>query len=300
MKEYFLWLAKLITLVFVIIFGVALLISTIFAASTQHIAQNLDLEDVTPRVAVVKLHGIIQDSTDVLKELYKYATNDNIDAIVLDINSPGGAVGPSQAVFSAVEKLKKIKPIVAKMDTVAASGGLYASLSASKIYCQPGTLTGSIGVIMQLPNFTNIAKTVGFEMMTIKSGDLKDAGNAFRPMTEKDQEYFQNTIDVAYEAFFNDVVKSRNLDPESFRKYADGRVILGSQAVEFGLVDGYGDVYDAAREALKLAEVELKEGEFPTLVYKENKLEELRELLSSWMSMPEILGSHMKLMYLMQ
>ncbi len=299
MKEYFLWLAKLITFVVVMIFGVAMLITTIIAASSQKIVENLDVKD-EHRVAVVKLHGIIEDSTDVLKELYKQAKNDTIDAIVLDINSPGGAVGPSQAIFSAVKKLKKMKPIVAKMDTVAASGGLYSALGASKIYCQPGTMTGSIGVILQLPNFTEIAKEIGFQMVTIKSGDLKDAGNAFRPMTDKDREYFKNTINVAYDDFLRDVVESRGLDVASFKQYADGRVILGTQAVEYGLVDGFGDVYDAARESLKLAGIELKEDEFPSLVYKENKFEEFRELFSSWMSMPEILGSRMRLMYLMQ
>src|SRR5690606_19525026 len=113
-------------------------------------------------VAVVELNGIIESGKEVVEELYKQASDDKVKGIVLRINSPGGAVGPSQDIYTAVNKLKNKKPIVASMGALAASGGLYAALGASKIYCQPGTLTGSIGVIMQLPNFTTIAEKVGF------------------------------------------------------------------------------------------------------------------------------------------
>lgn len=303
MREYFIWLAKFVTLVVVLLVAIPSLIIAVISASSKHMttASGITTTGVNEnKVAVVELHGVIEDSKEVLKELYKQAKNDKVKAIVLDINSPGGAVGPAQAIYHAVKKLKDKKPIVAKMGMVAASGGLYAALGASHVMCQPGTLTGSIGVILQIPNFTNIAKQVGFEMITVKSGALKDAGNAFRPFTETDREYFQSTIDVAYSDFVKAIVEGRELDKADVMKYADGRVVLGSQAVEYGLTDGYGDVYDAAAKALELAGSPLDEGEFATLVYKENKYEELRELFSSWLNFPAVMQSTPRLMYMMQ
>ena len=131
-------------------------------------------------VAVVKLDSMIMDSEDIVKELYKQADDKKVKAIVLRINSPGGAVGPSQDIYSAVASIKKIKPVVASMGAVAASGGLYAALGASKVYAQAGTMTGSIGVVLQIPNVSAITDKYGFKMTTIKAGALKDVGNMYR------------------------------------------------------------------------------------------------------------------------
>ena len=234
MKEYFVWLAKFATWIMVLFFVVPLMLLFVGMASQKALDESPTVGKKT--VAVVELTGMITSAKDILKELYKQADNDKVKAIVLRIDSPGGAVGPSQEIYAAVKKLKEKKPIVVSMGALAASGGLYSALGASKILCSPGTLTGSIGVILEIPNFTKIAEKVGVDMITIKSGKFKDAGNSFRPMTDEDRAYLEATIATAYKDFFQAVVDARKLKPEDVTKFADGRIVLGSQAVELGLV----------------------------------------------------------------
>ena len=223
------------------------------------------------KIAVVEIQEVILDSRKVLEQLYKQAHDDSVKGIVLRIDSPGGAVGPSQEIYSAVKKLKEKKPIIASMGSVAASGGLYASLAASKVLCQPGTLTGSIGVLLQMPNFTKIADQYGFQMHTFKSGKFKDTGNSFRELNSEDKALLQETIDESYDAFISAVSKGRNIPLEQVREFADGRVILGSSALELGLVDGYGDIYDAARLVFEELGEPLEEDEMPKLIYPLDK-----------------------------
>jgi len=237
-----------------------------------------------PRVAVVEMEGPIEDATDVLKALYQEAKNKDSKAIVLRVDSPGGAVAPSEEVYNAVKRLKSEKPIVVSMGSMAASGGLYSSLAASKIFCQPGTQTGSIGVIMQIPNFASVADKVGVSMVTVKSGALKDVGNQFRPMTDEEKKFLESTAAKVHNLFIQAVVEGRNLPESKVREFADGRLILGHEAKQIGLVDGFGDVYDAAREALNLAGVTLAADEMPNLHYasrKKNVLDKLLEASSS-------------------
>ncbi len=165
---------------------------------------------------------------------------------------------------------------------------MYASLAASRIFCQPGTQTGSIGVVMQVPNFTNIADKVGFNMITVKSGALKDVGNPFRPMTDTDRAFLEGTASKVHATFIRAVVEGRNLPEARVRQFADGRVIIGTEAKELGLVDDFGDVYDAAREALRLAKVDLPAGEQPRLVYANKKKGTLAKLLESATSVSDI------------
>jgi protease-4 len=279
MKEYRLWLAKIITII-VLGFGVMLLASTMSGVSPGG-----------PKIAVVELTGVIEDSSEVLKELYLAARSKEFKAIVLRVDSPGGAVAPSEEVYNAVKKLKVDKPIVVSMGSVAASGGLYASLGASKILCMPGTQTGSIGVVMQIPNFTTIAKNVGVEMITVKSGALKDAGNQFRPMTDEERKFLEGTAAKVHELFIRAVADGRNIPEGTVKTFADGRVLLGSEAKTLGLVDGFGDVYDAGREALKLANVELKPDENPNLVFTKTKKGFLSKALDATTSIPAMVDA---------
>jgi protease-4 len=279
MNEYKVWLAKLVTIALIIIFVVPL-IGGVVSVLGKGIGGS--------PVAVVELHGMIEDATQVLGGLYKQAADKEIPAIVLRVDSPGGAVAPSEELYHAVKRLKAQKPIVVSMGSVAASGGLYASLAASKVFCQPGTQTGSIGVVMQVPNFTNIADKVGFTMITVKSGALKDVGNPFRPMSDSDREFLESTAQKVHSAFIQAVVEGRNLPEAKVRQFADGRVIIGTEAKELGLVDDFGDIYDAAREALKLAKVDLPAGEQPRLVYVNKKKGTLAKLLESASSLSEI------------
>jgi protease-4 len=283
MSEYKIWLAKIVTLV-----GGFFLVMVIFGA----VAASTDISG--PKVAVVELEGAISDASDVLKALYKHAYDKETKAIVLRIDSPGGAVAPSEEIYNAVRRLKTEKPIVASMGSVAASGGLYSSLSANKIFCQPGTQTGSIGVIMQIPNFTKIASTVGINMETIKSGELKDTGNQFRPMTAPERAYLSDTAKKVHQLFIRAVVEGRNLSEEKVRAFADGRMIIGEEAKAIGLVDDFGDVYDAARLALKLANVELKDGELPKLHYANRKGNFLEKALKTSLNLPTLLASEVR------
>ena len=280
MKEYRIWLAKIVTIIVLCMIVVPLVAGGLMAGTAPG----------GPKVAVIELAGVIEDSSDVLKELYHAARDKDYKAIVLRVDSPGGAVAPSEEIYNAVRKLKADKPIVVSMGSLAASGGLYSSLAASKIFCMPGTQTGSIGVVMQIPNFTTIAKTVGVEMITVKSGALKDAGNQFRPMTDEERKFLEDTAAKVHEQFIKAVADGRKIPESAVKKFADGRVILGSEAKTLGLVDDFGDVYDAGREALKLAKVELKPDEVPNLVFTKSKKGFLSKALDATTSIPSLVN----------
>ena len=290
MKEYKVWLAKLLTIIVIV-----LVIVPVVGGAASAVKSVLG-----PKVSVIELAGVINDSNEVLKALYEEVRDKDSKAIVLRVDSPGGAVGPSEEIYSAVKRLKAEKPIVVSMGSMAASGGLYSSLAASKIYCQPGTQTGSIGVILQMPNFTTVADKVGVQMVTIKSGALKDAGNQFRPMTEEERKFLEDVAARVHKNFIQAVVDGRNLPLERVKSFSDGRVLLGSEAKELGLVDDFGDVYDAARAALALAKIELKPDEVPNLVYANKKKGFLERALDSQSLIPSLIeeGSIPTLKYL--
>ncbi len=288
MKGYFSWLAKLITIIFLLCFIAPLLLLSAFATMIpgDELA-NINNKNI---VAVINMDGMIIDSKDIITELYKQAANEKVKGIVLRINSPGGAVGPSQEVYSAIMKLKAKKPIIASMGSVAASGGFYAAIAASKIFCQPGTLTGSIGVIMQIPNVKKIADKVGFEMVVVKSGALKDVGNSFRDMLPAEEEYLHSTIMTVYDDFVQAIVESRGIPEDKVKEFADGRVIVGSRAKELKIVDEFGDVYDAARAVFDILGTPLKEDESPKLVYPDEKFGGLKKFIETVNNLPKILS----------
>jgi protease-4 len=281
MNEYKVWLAKIVTLTLIALVVVPMIAGGIAAAGKIG----------GPRVSVVELAGPIEDASEVLKALYEEARKDDTKAIVLRVDSPGGAVAPSEEIYNAVKRLKEEKPIVVSMGSVAASGGLYASLAANKILCQPGTQTGSIGVVMQIPNFTSVADKVGISMVTVKSGALKDVGNQFRPMTDEEKRFLQDTALKVHNLFIQAVVDGRKIPEAKVREFADGRLIIGNEARALGLVDDFGDVYDAAREALKLAGITLKDDELPTLHYASKKKNVLERLLDASARVPSALTS---------
>jgi protease-4 len=262
MNEYKIWLAKILTIGVLVLFILPIGIGLIGAIGGV---------DAGPKVSVVEITGVIEDSTEVLAALYREARDKHSKAIVVRIDSPGGAVAPSEEIYSAIKRLKSEKPIVASMGSVAASGGLYASLGASRVFANRGTQTGSIGVIMQLPNYASVADKVGVTMVTVKSGALKDTGNPFRPMTPEERVFLETTTVKVHDVFIQAVVEGRSLPEEKVRSFADGRVLLGIEAKELGLVDEFGDIYDAARAALKLANEEIKDDQLPQLIYSNKK-----------------------------
>lgn len=298
MKSYFLWLAKFITVVLVVFVVIPVLGLAVISAAGQ-----IMVKDLTPAkknsVAVVELNGAIMTSKDIVEKLHDQVENKDVKGIVLRINSPGGAVGPSQDIYRAVERLKAKKPIVVSMGSVAASGGLYSAMAASKIFAQEGTLTGSIGVIMQLPNFKEIAHKVGFDMITIKSGKMKDAGNSFRDMKPEERAYLEDVAKRAHSDFIDAVAKGRNIPREKVEQFADGRILLGTDAKKLGLVDEFGDVYDAARAVFDLLGKPLKEDEEPNLLYPGDKFEEIKKILKSVSNLTSVAETRVSLEYRM-
>ena len=300
MRDYFVWLAKFLTIIVFTCFAIPLMIGAVVAvAGMATIGEEIGAKG-DKSVALVNLEGVIINSREVVAELHKWANDKDIDGIVLRINSPGGSVSPSQEIFNTVKMLKAKKPIVASMATVAASGGLYAALSASKVYAEPGTMTGSIGVIAQLPNFSKVADIVGVDVITIKSGQLKDVGNQFREMTTEDKKFLQKTVDVLHDEFTSSVATSRNLSLVDVKKFADGRVILGSQALELGLIDEYGGLYEAARGVYEVLGEPLPEGKYPEIIEEEDPFKEFVELLEAVTYFPKtFLSREMQFKYQM-
>jgi protease-4 len=203
------------------------------------------------RFGMVDVTGFIGDSRDVNDFIATLRDDPEVVGVVLRINSPGGAVGPAQEIHRAVRKLAAVKPVVASMSTVAASGGYYVACPATKIMANPATLTASIGVKMQMSNLEGLMDKLGIGHQALTSGALKDAGSPYRPMAPEERAYFQALIMDMYDQFVLDVAEGRKMAPERVRGLADGRVMTGRQALEAGLVDKLGgleDAFDLLRE----------------------------------------------------
>ena len=207
-----------------------------------------------PRVALVEIDGIIVDVDDIVRELKAYRENPAVRAVVVRINSPGGVVGPTQEVHDALMRLRQAgKPVVASLGSVAASGGYYIAVAADQIYANPGTLTGSIGVIMQMANVDQLMKKVGVDYVVVKAGQFKDIGNFSRPMTPDERRVLQTLLDDVHAQFIDAVAAGRHLDRAQVVQFADGRVFSGTQAKGLKMVDALGGLEEAVTAAAKLA-----------------------------------------------
>ena len=209
------------------------------------------------KVAVIEIYGTISGSNEVIRQLKKYSKDSSIPAIVLDIDSPGGAVVPSQEIYEEVLKAKKAgKKVVASLRSLGASGGYYVACSADTIVANPGTLTGSIGVIFEFPVVQELFRKIGVKFEVVKRGELKEVGTSFRSMTQEERDLLQSVIDDTYEQFVDVVKEGRGLEREKILELADGRVFTGRQAKELGLVDELGDIEDAIKIAGKMGDIE--------------------------------------------
>ena len=208
------------------------------------------------KVAIVHIAGVITSSGEAVRQLKKYADDGSVKAVILRIESPGGAVAPSQEIYDAVLKAKKKKGVVASMGAVAASGGYYIACAADSIVANPGSLTGSIGVIFEFPVFGELFKKIGIKTEVVKSGELKDVGSPTRPMTEHERRMLQSVINDTYDQFVEAVVKSRKMERSRVLALADGSVFTGRQAKANGLVDQLGNFEDAVRLAGKMGGIE--------------------------------------------
>ncbi|HTX98865.1 MAG TPA: signal peptide peptidase SppA [Bacteroidota bacterium] len=206
------------------------------------------------KIAIVDLQGTITSSDDVVRQLKKYRGQHSIKAIVLRIDSPGGAVVPSQEMYEEVKKTRDDgKPVVVSMGSLAASGGYYVACGGSRLVANKGTLTGSIGVISEFLQVYDALAKLGIDVKTIKAGRLKDAGSPTRPMNEGDQAYFQTLMDDVHQQFISVVETERKMKRDDVVALADGRVFTGEQAVKLGLVDTLGTFEDAIHIAASMA-----------------------------------------------
>ncbi len=212
------------------------------------------------KIAIVRVEGIIYNSREIIKQLKKHVSNPTVKAIVLRVDSPGGSVGPAQEIYEVVRKIvrEKKKYILVSMGAVAASGGYYIACPVEKIVANPGTITGSIGVIMEFPNIQELFKKIGVDTMVVKSGRYKDIGSPIRPMSEEEKRVIQGLIDDVYEQFVNAVAQGRNLPVETVREIADGRIYSGKQAKELGLVDELGGLEYSLELAARLCGLDKK------------------------------------------
>ncbi|MBE0596633.1 MAG: signal peptide peptidase SppA [Desulfuromonadales bacterium] len=208
------------------------------------------------KVGVVEITGVITSSREAIENLHRFRDDNGIKAIVLRVDSPGGGVGPSQEIYQEVKKIAAIKPVVASMGAVAASGGYYVAAPAQQIVANPGTITGSIGVIMEFTNIQELLGKIGLHTTVVKSGDHKDIGSPFRPLSPADRALLQGLIDDVHRQFITDVSEGRNLDLETVRALADGRIFTGQQALDAGLIDSLGNLPTAIEVAAELGGIE--------------------------------------------
>lgn len=245
------------------------------------------------RVGVIELLGPITETSEVVRHVRAFAERDKLEAIVVRIDSPGGAVAPSQELFDALRAAAIKKPIVVSMGNIAASGGLWVAMAGDYIFASPGTITGSLGVISQAPDFRKIADVLHLDMRTFKSGPHKDVGSPLRDMTAGDEKVFMDLIADIYEQFVEIVATRRNLSREAVLAFGDGRIMSGRSALEVGLVDEMGGLYAAADKAVRMArlrkasaegrtltEEERDEAVEPTLVYPKKPVPTLLEVLT--------------------
>lgn len=243
---------------------VLLVVLLALSASIALVRKNMSLGD---KVAVVRVEGPIFDSKNAIEDIKDSVKNQSVKAIILRVDSPGGAVAPSQEIYEEVRKAASNKKVVVSMGSVAASGGYYISAPASRIVANPGTLTGSIGVIMEIPNLEGLMSKIGVKTEVIKSGRHKDMASAFRGIGKEERAILQEVLDDVHEQFIKAVADGRKMLPENVRKIADGRIFTGSQAVKAGLVDELGNLDDAIKTAAKLAGIK---GE-PDVIDKKEK-----------------------------
>lgn len=215
------------------------------------------------------------DLKTVIDQLKTFKEDDRIKAIILRVDSPGGGIGPSQEIYRELMKLRNHKKVVTSMGSVAASGGYYIAAATHGIVANPGTITGSIGVIMEYANLMEIAKKIGISPVVIKSGEFKDMGSPLRELREEEKKLFQDLVNELHSQFVSDAAAARNIKPETMAELADGRVYTGQTAVELKLVDRLGNLDDALEWAGELAGIQ---GKLVPVYPEEDKITFLKRL----------------------
>lgn len=258
------------------VLGCALLVvGTLFAVSVAFFVVNMMIQGESPafspltsRVGLVEITGGIEDPAPTVDQLDRMERDSSVRAVVVRLDSPGGGVAASQEIYEAIRKLRdEGKPVVASMGGVAASGAYYVSCAADSIVADPGTLTGSIGVIMSFPNTEELFRKVGLKFEVIKTGKFKDVGSMWRPMTDDERALLHDVLSNVYDQFIDAIAEGRSMNREDILPYADGRIFSGDQALDYGFVDRLGDLDDAVRMAGSMAGIQGR----PTVVKKERR-----------------------------
>jgi len=226
-----------------------ILLSTVVAVLNWKHSVSIDGD----RIGVIKIHGVIRNADKYLRLLDEAEKDGKIKAVIIRVDSPGGVVGACQEIHDKVKEITEKKPVVVSMGSVAASGGLYISVPATKIVANPGTITGSIGVILQTFNFSSLINKIGIKVVTIKSGPYKDILNPFGKPDPKHAEIVQKLIEQSYAQFVKAVADGRKIPIEKVKEFADGRIFTGEEAKRLGLVDYLGNFDKAVEIARKLA-----------------------------------------------
>lgn len=233
--------------------GISVLIVAAFVLTALLLGGRATRQDIFGgKVGLVEIKGVITDSKAALEALDEFRRDDSIKAVLLRVDSPGGGVGASQEIYQEVKRTAAVKPVVCSMGGVAASGGYYVSAPCTKIVANPGTLTGSIGVISTIPNLQGLMDKLGLKVQTIKTGDLKGVGAMDRPLNDQERALLEQITQDLYHQFQGDVAAARHLKPEQARVISDSRVLTGRQALDLGLVDELGNFEDALNLAAKL------------------------------------------------
>ncbi len=256
-------------LLLISIVGVGLLFFLLIART---LVQSAPIGD---KVAVIDVTGTISRTETIIDQIHQYRDDQGVKAIVLRINSPGGSVAPVQEIHSELKKLEK--PIVASMSSTAASGGYYIAAIADEILANPGTLTGSIGVIMQFTKLKGLYEKIGLEQQVVKSGKFKDTGSPLRDLTDEERALLQATLDDVHNQFIDAVFEGRqeHLTREDVVALADGRIFSGQQALKHKLVDQLGNLADAIDRAGELGGISGK----PKVVRTKRKPSMLERML---------------------
>ncbi len=217
------------------------------------------------KVGILEVKGMIVDADLLIEQINDFRESGTVKAVVLRVDSPGGGVGPSQEIYAELKRLAEEKPLVVSMGGVAASGGYYIAVAGEHLFANPGTITGSIGVIMSFPDYQGIMQKIGVRTEVVKSGRFKDIGSSTRDFTDADRELLQGMIDDVHSQFVTAISEERGMSRERLEPLVDGRIFTGQQALKAGLIDELGTLRDAIRHAAGLAGL----GDDPGLLYPE-------------------------------
>lgn len=239
-------------------------------------------------IGIVEISGVIFSSKKIIKQIKDFREDNSIKAIILRVESPGGGIGPSQEIYREVIKTRKDKKVIASLGSVAASGGYYVAAATEGIMANPGTITGSIGVIMEYANIMEIAKKIGISPVVFKSGKYKDMGSPLRELNDTEKQIFQDLVDELHLQFVSDAARARKMSVEKMASLADGRIYTGQKAKDLELIDRLGNLDDAVKWAGSLANIS---GELKPVYPREDRITFIKRLTDTLLKDFNITGT---------